>query len=395
MRVSAALGAALVLAALHLVPAAAPASSRTLLALRSGGGTRELLHVDARTLAPVDDRTVVLQTGSGVVSLSPDGTRVALANGGDVTLVDTVHMEKVGTLRITSAAEITQLVWPTAGRLFALAANEIVVVDPTDRSVVARVPVTGGNSTVVPLPEGIAYLAWSYSGINPSRIVLVRLDGSTRSVTVDRIRAGIRWHRVRGVQVAEISQPGLTADPARGIAYLVGARNLLAEIDLSTLSVTYHTLAPTSSRRLARVEKLLNGPTRFARWLGDGRLAIAGTNASTKVLKNKSVQETWTPTGVAVVDLHSWRSQVIDPAADWFILGDGALVTSTARVVRGFGLDGTPRFATTVDDNVGYVTTFAGYAYVIGAQQDTVLDLASGTIVATVPNPHLYLLGAD
>jgi len=86
--------------------------------------------------------------------------------------------------------------------------------------VIERTPLPSGNSTVVALPDGIAYLASPYNGIFPARVVFVKLDGTTRSVTVGRIRAGIHWHLVRGVQVGDIRQPGLTVDPAAAIRNL-------------------------------------------------------------------------------------------------------------------------------------------------------------------------------
>jgi hypothetical protein len=289
--------------------------------------------------------------------------------------------------------------WPTLHRLFVLgfsaAKVELLIVDPVSRTIVVRKPLPEGNSSVVTLPNGIAYLAWPYNGIFPARVIVAGLDGSTRSVTVGRISAGIHWRRVRGVQVGDISQPGLTADAAGTTAYLVGAGNLIAEIDLTSLAVTYHSLVTVSTRSLARVEKALNGPTRFARWLGDGQIAVSGTDTKTTVRRDKSVKETWTPVGVAVVDTHTWHSRMIDPAAGWFVAGDKVLMVSSMHAVKAYELDGTVRFSTVIDDNVGYAVAFAGYAYVWGDHVATILDLQSGAVVSTVPNPHLYVIGAD
>jgi hypothetical protein len=398
MRVLVALGAALLIAATQFVSAAAPAASRTLLAIQATNDTRTLLHVDARTLAPVDARSIALDLPNGPLLRSPDGTALAISIGAGLVFYDTVRMGKIATLNVNSFARLTPVAWPTPQRLFVLgskgAYEEVLVVDAATYTVAAQVPVPDGNSTVVPLADGIAYLAWPSTAIAPARVVFVKSDGTSRAVTLKRIQAGIRWHMVRGVQVAEIRQPGLTADPVSGTAYLVGAKGMAAEID-SKGTVTYHPIGPVSARRLARVEKSLNGPTRYAHWLGDGRLAVAGANATATVLPNKSIRETWEPAGVAVVDTRNWSSRMIDSSASWFVMGDGALVMSTARVVKAYATDGTLRFSTAVDDNTGYVVSFGGYVYVMGAQRDTVLDLASGAVVAEVPNPHLYLLGAD
>jgi len=387
------------LAATQFVSAAAPAAPQSLLAISSTTGARTLLHVDARTLAPVDGRTVPLEPLSGPVFRSPDKSLLAVPIGRALTFVDTVRMESIGTLQLASADQLSVVAWPTLRRLFALsriaAHVELLVIDPIAQSVIARSPLPEGNSTVVTLPNGMAYLAWPYTGIAPSRVVVVGLDGTTNSVTVDRIRAGIHWHLVKGVQVADISQPGLTADPTGGTAYLVGATGLVAEINLPSLSVTYRALTSAPARRLARVEKALNGPTRYAKWLGEGRIAVGGTDAKTKVLRKKSVKVTWAPAGVAIVDTRTWQSRMIDPTAGGFAVGEGTLLLSTAHVVNAYETDGTLRFSTAIDDKVGYAVAFGGYEYVWGEQRATILDLQSGAVVAAIPNPHLYVIGAD
>ena len=399
MRVLAGFGAALVLAATQFVSAAAPATARTLLAVSSSTSTRTLLHVDARTLMPVDDRSVTLEPTSGPLLRSPDKSLLAVATGGTLNFFDTVQMVKTGALGVPSVSQLSPVAWPVMQRLFVLgfgaAKTEVLIVDPVSQTLVTRKPLPEGNASVVALPNGIVYLAWPYNGIFPARVAVVGLDGAMRSVTVGRISAGIHWHRVRGVQVGDISQPGLTADTSGTTAYLVGAKNLIAEIDLASLAVTYHALVNASTRSLARVEKALNGPTRYARCLGNGQLAISGTNAKITVGRNKSVKETWTPVGVAVVDTRTWHARMIDSAAGGFVVADNVLVVPTAHAVKAYEADGTLRFSRTIDDNIGYAVAFGGYAYVWGDHDATILDLESGAVVAVVPNPHLYVIGAD
>ena len=398
MRVLVDLGAALLLAATQFVSAAAPAVSHSLLAISSNNSTRTLLHVDALTLAPLDERSVTLGPASGPLLRSADKSLLAVATGGTLTFVDTVQMVKTGTLQIPSVSQLSPVAWPVARRLFVLAfsaaKNELLIVDPVSRTLVKRTPLPEGNSSVVALPDGIAYLAWPYNGIFPARMVVVGLDGAMRSVTVGRISAGIHWHRVHGVQVGDISQPGLTADPSGTTAYLVGAKNLIAEVDLASLAVTYHAVT-ASTRSLARVKKALNGSTRYARWLGNGRLATSGTNTRVTVRRNKSVKETSTPVGVAVVDTRAWRSRMIDPSAGGFVSVDNVLVIPTTHALKAYEIDGALRFSTAIDDNVSYAVAFGGYVYVWGEQRATILDLQSGALVASIPNPHLYVIGAD
>src|SRR5438552_2329751 len=148
MRVLAGLGAALVLAATQFVSAAVPAPAHSLLAVTSGNGSQTLLHVDARTLAPLDERAVTLEPGSGPVLRSPDKSLLAVATGGTLTFVDTVQMVKTGALQIPSVNRLSPVAWPVAQRLFVLAftaaKTELLIVDPVSRALVIRKPLPEG-----------------------------------------------------------------------------------------------------------------------------------------------------------------------------------------------------------------------------------------------------------
>src|ERR1700704_4751039 len=98
MRVPAALGAAIFLAATQLVSSAAPATSRSLLAVRYTTGSRTLLHVDARTLAPLDGRSLELDPASGSFLRSADKSQLAVAAGNQLAVVDTRRLEQTGSL---------------------------------------------------------------------------------------------------------------------------------------------------------------------------------------------------------------------------------------------------------------------------------------------------------
>src|SRR5712691_6781722 len=138
MRVLAGLGAAMLLAATQFVFAAAPAVSHSLLAISSNNSTRTLLHVDARTLAPLDERSVTLEPASGPLLRSPDKSLLAVATGGTLTFVDTVQMVKIGTLQIPSVTQLSPVGWPATQRLFVLgfsaAKVELLIVDPVSRT---------------------------------------------------------------------------------------------------------------------------------------------------------------------------------------------------------------------------------------------------------------------
>jgi hypothetical protein len=66
---------------------------------------------------------------------------------------------------------------------------EVVVVDPVDRRVVARVPLAGGGFSASPTTDGIVALVEPKTGIKAVRVAAIDREGRSRSVTVSRIKA--------------------------------------------------------------------------------------------------------------------------------------------------------------------------------------------------------------
>jgi hypothetical protein len=303
-------------------------------------------------------------------------------------------MRNLGEIHLKPYPNVAILSWPTTRVLFAQTCcpdtDRLLVVDPTMRRVVARAPLWFDTSGTATLPDAIAYLASPSNRIGRASVVVIGADGSSQLFTpFSRISAGRHWHKVRGVQVLELRQPGFTVDPDRRIAYVVASSSLAAELDLRTGAVAYHAIA-ASTRRLAQTEKEFNGATRYARWLGNGRIAVVGTRYTRS---NTSNSVTAKPAGVALLDTRTWRMQTLDPAAGGFVADGNYLLALERRVVKAFTTDGALRTTIPAAGGVLYAQLFDGLAYVWTQKYVTIVDLDAGAVVATVARPQLYLIG--
>jgi hypothetical protein len=392
VRLVAALGAAIALAAAAFLPGAHPAASRTLLAVAQGPDQRALVRVDARTLVPAGDR-LPLGVLSGPFVRSPDGLLLAVGAGSGISFLDPTGMRNLGEVFLKPYPNIAVLSWPSAGVLFAQSCcpdtDHLLVVDPTKRRIVARSPLWFDTVGTAPLPDAIAYLSSPSNRIGPPSVVVIDAGATSHLFApFSRISAGRHWHKVRGVQVLEIRQPGFTVDPDRRIAFVVASPSLAAELDLRTGAVAYHTIA--TARRIAHVEKEFNGTTRYARWLGNGRIAVAGTRYTPS---NRSSTVAAKPSGVALLDTRTWRMQTLDPAANGFVAEGKYLLALEARTVKAFTTDGALRATIPAAGGVLYAQLFDGLAYVWTQKSVTIVDLDAAAVVATLPAPPLYLIG--
>ena len=384
--------------ALTAVAAAAPAPSGSLLAIATGDSPA-LVWVDAASLTPLPGPTAPLPPSAGGGLLSPDRSSYVFGSNGEPTLTffDLERMQLTATLTTGRAGSAYPIAWPDERRLFVEgwrccpAPAEIVVVDPVAGSVVARVPLNGGGYSTAPTADGIVVLLYPKTGIKPVRVVKIDREGGSRSVTVSRIKAGTKWRGKGYDRFATIRQPGFAVDRAGHMAYIVDPGGVVAEVDLATLNVSYHSRA---TRRLARAAKQINGPMLSARWLGDGRIAVSGTNA--KLRKTASGwQQTWTPVGVALLDTRTWTSRMLDAAAGSFSTSSDAVLVAGNGALSAYELDGALRYKIAIPAGSAYVSVFGDYAYAWTTDKVTLVDVHSGNVVATLPKPALYLVAAD
>jgi hypothetical protein len=181
--------------------------------------------------------------------------------------------------------------------------------------------------------------------------------------------------------------PGFAADPQGTAAVAVTAGSRAVSVDLDSMAVTPHVLARTTQR----VAKSIEGPQRYARWVGGGLVAVSGSDWS----MTSSGAVAARAAGVRLLDTGTWTTRTLDAEASAFSLAPGVVVafggswsgpTHTYTGVRAYALDGTLRWSL-YDGQDAYAPVRGPYAYVerfIGTNRPEhidVVDPATGTIL--------------
>jgi hypothetical protein len=321
--------------------------------------------------------------------LSPNGSRVAIGSYElGIRIAGVRPLSRVpGSIAKRPGWTVSPLAWPSARRLHALEwsdrlGSRLAVTDPATRRVVARIPVDG-YVTWVPTATGVVGIGRPDEGIGPASLLVVDRDGATRRVALDRISAGGEQAGTEEEPVHRMAWPGLAVDPNGHVAYVVGKANLVAQIDLENLDVTYRALAPV--RSTAARTKMATGWVRQAVWLGEGRLAVAGVEYDR--LRSE-------PAGLELVDAKAGTVRSLEGRASNVLLASGRLLVAgessdgngswKGMGVAAYALDGTKLWHALDGAPVSWVQTAGGYAYVVGPESDPrtvrVIDLADGSV---------------
>jgi hypothetical protein len=142
-------------------------------------------------------------------------------------------------------------------------------------------------------------------------------------VTIFGIKGGTKWRGKGSDRTAAIRQPGFAVDRAGQAAYVIDPEGVVARVDLTTLDVSYHA---KGTRRLARATKQINGPMSSARWVGDGRIAVSGTNAKLRKDAGRLVANLGSARRFSSGHTHV-TSRMLDPIARSFTAkGDVVLI---------------------------------------------------------------------
>jgi hypothetical protein len=367
------LAAALAVAMMMMLPAASAASGERVLGIDSTVLGMRLAWYDPATLTRLPGRTVQLANHDGWWSFSPNRARLAIGSGGapDLRFIDVRKMRVIGTVRTQTRIRPGHVTWLSAHRLLTTGENVVSVVDPQRLRVVRRTKLPGTVFGGERLPDGLALLlGQDVNGFAPAKVAVVDSEGHVRSVTLDRISIGY-FHS--GNQY-EDRRPGFAVDLATRRAFAVGGDYTIAEVDLRTLAVTYH---GGSARWLT---KELPGPVRNARWLGNGLLAVAGSNGTAL-------------DGLRIVDTRDWSTRLVDADSFYLALGDGVLVGSSFWVppaLSVYGLDGSLRYRMKLEGTGTHFSVAGRYAYICsGAHLSSVVELASGTTLRQVQGQSL------
>ncbi len=368
MRLAATFAVALTL----LLPAGGAASGQRVLGIDSTVLGMQLAWYDPVTLAKLPGRTVSLANHDASWSFSPDGTRLVLGSEGAAHLrfVDVRHMRTTGNLALRSGPP-GAVTWLRANRLLATGRKAVSVVDPQGLRVVRRTMLPGVvDGDAARLPDGLALpLGQDVNGFAPAKVAVVDAEGHVRSVTLDRISIGL--YHADGQY--EVRRPGFAVDPATRRAFVVGSDYTIAEVDLRSLVVSYHGGA---SRSLAKV---LPGPVRNARWLGNGLLAVGGIDSIRR-------------DGLRIVDTRDWSTRAVDAESVDLTLADGVLVGSAPFVppdIAVFGMDGVLRYRFELQTGERF-NVFGRYGYVCrGENLSRIVELATGSTLRAIESEGL------
>jgi hypothetical protein len=334
----------------------------------------QLVQLDPIKLTSLPGRRLRLggHTGTGV--LSPDGKILAFGATGRILLVDLSGLRVAGVVKVPGGVELRLSVisWPRADRLVATAIeespgqhdvrHEIVFVDPQSRRVVRRLELRGYISGARRTTTGNAvFLLAPRRGIGPVRILVASPDLRVRSRRLARTRAGVRgpiplWRD----HYTELRHPALALDGTGGRAFVVGAKEPIAEVDLRSLSVRYHDISGLSAPHLPldpiRTWAGTRGPhlnlSRGALWLGGDVLAVAGWDTfPVRIRSSRWLGQRDVTRALQLVSTRSWRVVRTFPRSSWCRPHAGRLLCSVRTSKRrgpkfetstlvAYGLDG-------------------------------------------------------
>jgi len=356
-----------------------------LYALRYGARLDLLVPYDPVRLVP-SGRAIDVGHFAQAWSLSPDRTRFVAAAGwrktrGQPTSLRFVDLERgriEGTLTLQDEhRRVVATAW-VRGRVLAVVSGTdgtaVYSVNPDTRTVVGKAEAPGDVVGGVRSPNGIALLLESRDRIGPATLAFADQRPRVRSVVLDRITSGFVVSGTGADRRSTVQRPALTLAPSGARAYVFGADEPAAAVDLGTMAVEY---AP--SRLLAAITKNGSSSVRTAESLPDGRIVVSGYSFGRQ-----------RATLLRVVDPKDWSSRLLDRSSPWFRVGGGMIFTHRAGRP---GLRMWKPSGTFVDlfttGSVGDVFVYGPRAVVTFLGKNTkaaVVELGSGRVVThTVP----------
>ena len=313
------------------------------MAIAPDGSDSRLVRLKPATLAVTARSAWLGPIGAWVVS--PDRHLLALGfSAGSSSERTTLRFANVGTLRLVRQGAsldgwLEAALWRTPTRLVALVSSSsdvaVETVDTVSKAVVGRRSLGGIAGHLANVPDALVVLVEQPNAVGIASLAVVGADGGVRSVRLDRIRAGWSVPDDQGADPIRTGRtPGLAVDPT-GTAYVLDASGLVAAVDLRSLEVSYHSLHPTSlAARFfdwltpSAQAKGMNGPMRSATWLGDGLIALTGSDYTATQAKDGNADFTQTPAGLEIVDTRDWTTRMLDPQAYDVSVANGALLAT-------------------------------------------------------------------
>jgi len=355
-----------------------------LYALRYGAKLNVLVPYDPVRLVP-SGPAIRMGHFAHAWSISPDRTRFVAAAGwrptkgepAAVRFVDLRTGRVEGTLSLPGEfRRVTATAW-VRGRVLVVVSGSssttVYAIDPEQRVTISHVEFLGTVVLGERARNRLVLLLASPDRIGPATIAIVDQSPRVRTVLLDRIAVGTTATGVGADRRTTVRRPALALAPSGLRAFVFGAGEPAASIDLRTLSVRYAPL-----RLLAAVNKQVEGSVRTAATLPDGRIVITGFDYGVT-----------TAVGLWLVNPKDWSRRLLDPAANWFRVAGGLVF---ARGENGVGLRILQPTGSQVQlfrtGSVGRVTVVGPRALVtfFGRQKAAVIELWSGRVLRrTVP----------
>lgn len=385
---------------------------------------------DPRTLRPLPGPRLRLAYGVSSYGWSPDRARLVLGDVDDDVLhvIDPVRLRRLATIRFGIAAEAPQwLAWLGPRRVAVVAGNSadgstLVMADPVAGRVLSRRRLAPAGILAAAVGDRLVLVHDPADQIAPVLVSVVDDQGRIRTVQLSRVRAGFQhppdWDRPGAYGIAR--DAALAVDRAGGRAFVVAAGRSVAEVDLASLQATYRQLRQPASllRRLAHwlvppaEAKQVAGTRRSACWLGDGTLAVWGTDSS--ITGDTPATQRWHEhrSGIRLIDTRAWTIRPLDATPNMVgwragrLLAHGGTWDEQAQRERGAGLTfyapgERPRHllgTRMVDDaylNGELVYASLGDGSELPHQGHAVVSLRSGRVVASSDEYLPYLLLDD
>jgi hypothetical protein len=308
----------------------------------------KLARLDPRSLEPLPGRQLDLPGPWWVLSVAPDRSMAVLGNDASdkLAVVDLAGMRSLGMIGVRSLAWTETSRWVGRSRLLLVLGelpisrhSVMLTLDLDARRVLQRQRLPGPVLASGHPPGGLVLLLAPDRGIGPATLGVVGDDARVRTVILAGIAAGSEPVETGALPVDRRAFPGLAVDPAGRRAYVVAAGAPVAEVDPTTLRVGYHRLVrPTSPlRRLAswflppaKAKGATDGPARRALWLGDGLLAVAGSDAVASNTK-QGARQVQRPSGLQLIDTRTWTVHLLDRHTSGVVLAGGRLFATGYR----------------------------------------------------------------
>jgi hypothetical protein len=389
-----------------------------LLGLRYGRLDTWLVRLEPRTLTTLPGRKLALGRYMMAWSSSPDRNRLVFGSQPSsvndspaaLSLVDVATLSTVRHVPLGVNGYVAATHWVGTDRVQVVvrssepAGDSVLLVDTADGQVLRRQPLDGSVAAIGRSKSGIVLLLEPASR-GPVTLAVADAAGSFRSVVLARIEAG-RSLTEPPNSVLQHERAGLAVDAAGTRAYAVAAGAPVAEVDLASLSASYHAPAQPVSLlgRLhdwveprAQAKEILFRSVRSALWLGDGRLAVVGVNGTPR-WKDGRLAVKSVPSGLQVIDTRDWSSHVVDSRSSdlevarnallsWGLSWDSGAGTQQGAGLTVFGPQGQRRFHLFGLQPVWGAQVVDGRAFVSKENLEhgyAIVSLRSGKVLRTI-----------